>query len=776
MRARLVGRGAPGLGIRSRLLLLFAVFCVPAIAVIAHDFLRQPGLLEALAWLAGATALALATGFVWAETGIRRPIAALIGFSKRLASGDLKPRTGARRPGGEIGELADSLEAMRAALERHRDGLEELVAQRTAALEAERDKSSVALETMPDACAIYSALRDAAGAIVGLRREYLNAAARAHRPAQEASGDTLPLDAAAPAERDLFRQLAAVVETGRAQRIDSLSSGRLFGDARDGLYDLHVARLGDGLIAIGRDVTEQQRMAREHRLILQTALDGFWIVAGDGRFLEVNDAYCRMVGYARGELLAMRISDLEADESPDAVGRHVEKVRREGSDRFATRHRRRDGALIDVEVSTQISGAREDAFIVFVKDITATKRMERELREFNARLTADVQDRTAQLRNTNRMLRTLSTVNGALVRAKDEAGLFDGVCGALIEVGGYRLAWIGLAQDDAAKTIRRVARRGEDRGYLDTLPYSWTEDTASRHGFAQAVRSGAAVFIHDTQAADAPPYHRDAARHGLLSIASLPLRDGARVLGALTLYSAHAWSFSAEEVSLLEELAGDVGYGAANLRNEARRAEAEWRALSHLEQLNAALESAIAAIALTIEKRDPYTAGHQRRVADLASAIGREMGLDEERVRGILFGGLIHDIGKIYVPAEILNRPGRLSVHELAMIKTHPQIGHEIVKGVAFPWPVADIVLQHHERLDGSGYPSGLSGEQILPEARILAVADVVEAISSHRPYRAGLGLSAGIDEILRGRGSAYDPEVVDACVRVVKRGYAWRR
>ena len=186
-------------------------------------------------------------------------------------------------------------------------------------------------------------------------------------------------------------------------------------------------------------------------------------------------------------------------------------------------------------------------------------------------------------------------------------------------------------------------------------------------------------------------------------------------------------------------------------------------------KLRQLLEQTVTAIALTLEKRDPYTAGHQRRVAQLAAAIGEEMGLARTVIEGIHFGGLIHDIGKISVPAEILSKPVRLSDLEFKIVKVHAEAGYEILKDIAFPWPVADMVRQHHERMDGSGYPQGLKGEQIMLEARILAVADVTEAMSARRPYRPGLGMDAALEEITRGRGSHFDPAAVDACLRIIR-------
>jgi putative nucleotidyltransferase with HDIG domain len=166
-----------------------------------------------------------------------------------------------------------------------------------------------------------------------------------------------------------------------------------------------------------------------------------------------------------------------------------------------------------------------------------------------------------------------------------------------------------------------------------------------------------------------------------------------------------------------------------------------------------------------VEARDPYTAGHQRRVAALATAIAQEMDLPEEQINGIHLAAIIHDLGKIQIPAEILSKPSKLSDIEFMLIKQHPQAGYDILKDVKFPWPIAEVILQHHERMDGSGYPQGLKSEQILLESKIMAVADVVEAMSSHRPYRAGLGIEAALDEIILGRGTRYDPQVADACV-----------
>ncbi len=188
-----------------------------------------------------------------------------------------------------------------------------------------------------------------------------------------------------------------------------------------------------------------------------------------------------------------------------------------------------------------------------------------------------------------------------------------------------------------------------------------------------------------------------------------------------------------------------------------------------LESMRRTWEQTIAVLASAAETRDPYTAGHQRRVSALAEAIAREFELDEELVNSIRMAGQIHDIGKINVPAEILSKPGVLGDVEMSLIRTHPEIGYEIMSGIDLPWKLAEIIRQHHERMDGSGYPAGLKGDEIMFEARVIAVADVVEAMYSHRPYRAAKGMDAALEEIENNRGTLFDTEVVDACLKLFR-------
>ena len=222
-----------------------------------------------------------------------------------------------------------------------------------------------------------------------------------------------------------------------------------------------------------------------------------------------------------------------------------------------------------------------------------------------------------------------------------------------------------------------------------------------------------------------------------------------------------------------------AGYPLTVLKNyyditDQKKTEVELK--QSMQQLRKNLAGTIEAMTMTVETRDPYTAGHQKRTSDLSRCIAQEMALPDNQVDGIRMAGVIHDLGKISVPVEILSKPGKIGQYEFSLIKQHPQTGYNILQGIDFMWPVAEIVQQHHERMDGSGYPYGLAGEDILLEARIIGVADVIEAMSSHRPYRPALGINKAFEEIKQNKGKLYDSDVVDAAVTLfTKRNFIFQ-
>ena len=370
------------------------------------------------------------------------------------------------------------------------------------------------------------------------------------------------------------------------------------------------------------------------------------------------------------------------------------------------------------------------------------------------------------LANLNRTLRTLSSGNEVLVHARDEVSLLYDMCRTVVEQGGYRFAWFGLVEHDEEQHIRPVASAGFDEGYLESLHITWADIEHGQGPAGRAVRLGTpqitADVSTDTQFA---PWREGAQQRGYASNIALPLKqEDGQVFGVFSIYAASPDAFDEAETRLLQELADGLAFGILSLRTQQERNQYLEANLESASRLKETLIDTIHAIALTVEKRDPYTAGHQSRVAELAVAMAGELGLDEDRIEGLRLGGMIHDIGKIYIPAEILNRPGRLSAPEFKMIKSHSEVGYDIIKNVKFPWPVAQMILQHHERLDGSGYPRGLKSDEIIIEARILAVADVLEAMSSHRPYRPGFGIDVTLAQLRQDAGAKLDPDIVAAC------------
>lgn len=372
-----------------------------------------------------------------------------------------------------------------------------------------------------------------------------------------------------------------------------------------------------------------------------------------------------------------------------------------------------------------------------------------------------------QLERLNRVLRTLSKGNRTLVHATSEDELLSNVCRVLVEEGDYPYVWLAYSDNKHRLSLREQC--GRDREKM----WPWLEPllsgTASPGPIEQAVSATEPVFVDLTQDNDwTKERQQHVADSGLSALLLLPLKYKDKRYGVLGILAASHDVFDPQEMDLLHEMAGDVAYGIQALRTTMAHEKG-------MVRIQKTMLQTIEAVSMTLEKRDPYTAGHQQRVVELAVAIAREMGIPEGRIEGLRLGTLVHDIGKISVPAEILNRPGRLGEAEFSIIKSHPQVGYDILKGVEFDWPIAEMVLQHHERCDGSGYPQGLRGDEIMLEARILGVADVVEAITSHRPYRAGLGIEFALAEIERGRGTLYDTPVADTCLALFRQqSFSW--
>jgi PAS domain S-box-containing protein len=252
----------------------------------------------------------------------------------------------------------------------------------------------------------------------------------------------------------------------------------------------------------------------------------------------------------------------------------------------------------------------------------------------------------------------------------------------------------------------------------------------------------------------------------VVDVFQLILHTGAGALNDVLVMKKDGGTVPVDMTWSVVELAGNKLIQ-GNLRDITERKDTERVLKRSNETLRRTLDGTVAALTTAVEMRDPYTAGHQMRVSRLACAIGRELEYSEERIEGLRVTGFLHDLGKIIVPAEILSKPSKLTEYEFSFIRVHSQAGFDILKGIEFPWPVAAAVLQHHERLDGSGYPAGIRAEKIIDEAKIIAVADVIESMASHRPYRPALGIDAALEEVSKNSGILYDPAVVDAALRL---------
>ena len=581
---------------------------------------------------------------------------------------------------------------------------------------------------------------------------------------------------------------------------------------------LRAIRSGEVDALMVSDVSGEQMFTlkgadQSYRTLIEDLSEGALTLTAEGVILYANRRFAEMIKTPLEKVIGATIHSWIAPGSQrilqSLLSHGVDEKRREQLDLAAS-----DGTQVPVSVSVSnlLVDGMPDAFCMVATDLTEHKRIEaiaaseklaRELlaaaNQSRLALLSMVEDQKRAetvIEHANRALATLSEVNRTLVHASDVDELLQAICQAIVEQRGYRLAWVGYVQHDEEKHIKIMAHAGHDEGYLDAIQLSWAETERGMGPSGRAVRSGTTQLCKDI--AHDPQYLQwrdEALQRGYASSIALALKnEDGEVFGILTVYADEAQAFTNVEVDLLEQMAGDLAFGvqALHIRQERDLAlvknqeqlvqlifqneEKEKRAVELTlanKALQDSLEDTVRAIASIVEMRDPYTSGHQIRVAELAAAIAKEMGLPVEQVHAIHLAGIVHDLGKIQVPSEILSKPGRITDIEYSLIKTHPQAGYDILKGINFPWPVAQIVLQHHERFDGSGFPQGLKGDAILLEARILSVADVIEAMSSHRPYRPGLGIEAALDEITRLRGTYYDPQVVDACVALFReQGY----
>jgi len=359
--------------------------------------------------------------------------------------------------------------------------------------------------------------------------------------------------------------------------------------------------------------------------------------------------------------------------------------------------------------------------------------------------------------------RMLNKVNRIVMNSSSEADALEMLCDTLVTEGGYALAGIGFNDDGNYASPMRI---GFMSGATQYITGATTSELKSNPGglspIRRALTTGEIQVVDDFRSLEGfDPWTARAEEFNLRSVVALPFDPGGQ-RGVLAIFDHHTYAFDERAVRDLENIAREAEFCVSHVLA--------------LRGLESALAGTINALSQMTETRDPYTAGHQIHVGSLSRAIAAQLDLDEELVNLIALSGEVHDIGKIAVPAEILTRPGRLSDLEYEMVKRHTTVGAGILADASLPWPLAEVALRHHERLDGSGYPDGLAGDEIILPVRIVSVADVVEAMTQHRPYRPALGLEIALEEIQRGAGTIYDSHVVNACLTLFREGFAFEK
>jgi PAS domain S-box-containing protein len=508
-----------------------------------------------------------------------------------------------------------------------------------------------------------------------------------------------------------------------------------------------------GISVFLKDITERRNVEQElriaeqkYRAIFEQAPEGIFHCSADGKSAVLNPSAAEILGYeSHATPLDQLLNAAEiAWYNPSDRRRYLELLERHGRIRDPRCClKRKDGTPVMVSLDARAVYSPQGEFAYyqgFIGDITERDRMEEELKE------------------KVRELEVLRGMDLTLLQASTETELLRGYCKILVESGGFDIAWVGFAEDSEEENMVAVASFGDGAGLLEVVD-SWAGTAYREAASRKAIRSGQVQVVKNiSEQTGANDWQMLLLKSGYCSAISVPfeMEDGARA--CLTAYKKCPPYSAGFEKRLVEQVAAQLGFGIATLRT----AHAKDR---FQEQLRTSLEQTIGIISETIDARDPYTAGHQLRVADVCTKIATQLGLSPERVRGLHLAATIHDCGKIAIPSELLVKPGRLTPAEYSLLKEHAQRGYDIVKKIEFPWPIAEMILQHHERMDGSGYPRGLRGEQILLESRILAVADVIDAMSGHRPYRPAQGIDAAVKEIRKGRGISYDSDVADAAL-----------
>ena len=631
-----------------------------------------------------------------------------------------------------------------------------------------------------------------------------------------------------PPEVAESRRLKAqeVVITGEPVQFEDVRSGRWMHNSIYPVFDSTggVSRLSVFAIDITRQKAQEERLSLLGEMV-DSAPASITIHDTEGNFIYVNRETLRLHGYTEEEFMSLNLKDLDVPESVELLEERFRMIAEKGEMSFESAHFHKDGSVIPVLVMAKnLDWKGTPAVMSIATDIRESKKAEQALRE-NEELIMAVMDNLPLGVAVNSLDPAVefSYMNDRFWKtyktSREELSGPDAFWSAVYKDPEFRekirervlkdcesgdpgkMQWDDVPVTREGETFFVSARNTPVPGsslmvsaVWDVTEYKKTEDQLRRASERlQAIYDHSPLLISEFDLEGRYLLvNRAISELFGLSPRELEGRTFSELLPEevseiFMRRTRHVWDsqkpLAAEDtvdiggvkrhfltmLFPLYEKDGHINSIGSIAHDITDRKEAEDSLRDALGRLRRVTGSVIQVIVMAVESRDPYTAGHQRRVGDLARAIATEMGLTDHDVEGIRIAGVIHDLGKISVPSEILSKPRILNDTEFAIVKEHPQKGYDILKDVDFDWPVAEMVLQHHERLDGSGYPRGLKDGEILLQARILAVADVVEAMASHRPYRPTLGLEAALDEITLNKGKLYDPEAVDACLRLFR-------
>jgi PAS domain S-box-containing protein len=489
-----------------------------------------------------------------------------------------------------------------------------------------------------------------------------------------------------------------------------------------------------------------------YRRLFESALDGIILLnAKTAQIDDVNPFLIKMLGYTYEEFLNKKIWEIGAfvdthlniDAFIELQNKHY--IRYDNLPLIC-----KDGTRLWVE------------FVSNVYDCAGVDVIQCNIRDNTKRHLAEI-----AVRVSTRALKMLSDGNKALLESSTETILLYEYCKIAVDTGGYKLALMSFIDEKTQKNTQILSRLDQE-DILNKIETTNLENMEKGDNpISRALDTGLVQFIEDlSNYTEMLPWCSLALGFGFKSVISVPFSLPNKTKACLSLFHPVNVLWSAPEIELLQEMTADLSFGITALRTALDNTK-------YQNKLRKSLEQTIQVIAAIVEERDAYTAGHERRVASICSKIAFEMGLSEDQIYGLHLAASIHDLGKIAIPSEILVKPRSLTVAEFALIKEHPMVGYNIIKDIKFPWNISQIILQHHEKINGSGYPNAIKADEILLESKILAVADIVEAMASHRPYRPALGLDAALGEIKKQRGITLDANVVDACLRVfIEDGY----